>query len=69
MHGPQLYSGWESFRVVGYVNIGENYTCSQGYKLGRRYTACGVFDGNGWLAVYGHSLTGGYAAQACFADQ
>lgn len=72
-YNANVYSGWNSFRVVGYVTAGVNYRCNPGYKLGRRYTACGVSDGNGWIALLGPSNgtndTWGYSPQGCFVDQ
>ncbi|MGW4528962.1 hypothetical protein [Amycolatopsis sp. NPDC004378] len=40
-----------------------------GYDLGRRYNACGVFGGNGWVRLIANDGARGWAPQACFVDQ
>jgi hypothetical protein len=64
-----VYSGWDSFRIIGHVNKGDLVRCAPGYDLGRRYNACGVTGGNGWLRLIANDGTRGWAPQACFVDQ
>jgi hypothetical protein len=64
-----VYSGWNSYRVIGHVSRGDLVRCAPGYDLGRRYTACGVSDGNGWVRLIANDGTRGWAPQACFVDQ
>lgn len=67
-----LYSGWDSYRVTGYVVRTNNYSCN-GWHTGRHYDACG--GGNAWLLLLGNALpvgTGkiwGYAPATCFSNQ
>ncbi len=66
-----VYSGWNSTRVIGHATAGQNYSCN-GYHTGRPYTACG--GGNAWVLVHAPNLdnTGfvwGYSAAACFSNQ
>lgn len=63
--GVDVYSGPESFRVVDTVTPGLPHPCF-GFNLGRRYTACGESDGNGWIDVVGDEGNVGWAPQACF---
>jgi hypothetical protein len=62
--GADVYSGSNSFRVVDTVSVGFAYDCF-GFELGRRYTACGVSDGNGWIEVSGNHGKIGWVPQAC----
>jgi hypothetical protein len=64
-----VYSGWNSFRIIGHVNKSDLVRCAPGYDLGRRYTACGVSDGNGWVRLIANDSTRGWAPQACLVDQ
>lgn len=64
-----VYSGWNSYRIIGHVGKGDLVRCAPGYDLGRRYTACGVSDGNGWVRLIANDGTRGWAPQACFVDQ
>lgn len=66
--GVNVYSGWNSFRVIGTLSAGDVARCYSGYDLGRRYTACGVSDGNGWVRLVANDGTRGWAPQACFVD-
>lgn len=72
-HDANIYNGWDNYDVIGHATAGHNYRCKQGVQLGRRYTACGVSDGNGWIAILvssdGTHDRYGYAVQACFVDQ
>jgi hypothetical protein len=66
-----VYSGWNSFRVIGHAAGGQNYSCN-GYHTGRSYPACG--GGNAWVLVRAPNLdnTGlvwGYSAATCFSNQ
>ncbi|MER5262781.1 hypothetical protein ABTZ99_11990 [Actinosynnema sp. NPDC002837] len=67
-YGANVYSGWDSFRVIGTVQAGDVVRCYEGYDLGRRYTACGVSNGNGWVRLIANDGTRGWSPQACFAD-
>ncbi|MEV1121969.1 hypothetical protein AB0I91_43525 [Actinosynnema sp. NPDC049800] len=67
-YGANVYSGWDSFRVIGTVRAGDVVRCYEGYDLGRRYTACGVSNGNGWVRLIANDGTRGWSPQACFAD-
>jgi hypothetical protein len=66
-----VYSGWDSYRVTGYVVWPNNYSCN-GWHIGRHYDACG--GGNAWLLVNGNALpvgTGkkwGYSPATCFSN-
>lgn len=66
-----VYTGWNSYRDIGTVFRGQNYSCN-GWHVGRHYDVCG--GGDAWLLVLGHGFpletwTWGYAAAACFSDQ
>ena len=66
-----LYTGWNSFGLIGHVSAGNNYSCN-GSHTGRSYTACG--GGNTWVLVHGNNLTNtglvwGWGAAACFSNQ
>ncbi|WP_447001778.1 hypothetical protein ACRAKI_18630 [Saccharothrix isguenensis] len=67
-YDANVYSGWNSFRVIGSVRAGDVVRCNPGYDLGRRYTACGVTNGNGWVRLIANDGTRGWSPQACFAD-
>lgn len=65
------YSGWESYRVIGYYSKGHNYSCN-GYRVGRHYDACG--GGNVWLSIHTPNLDNsgyvwGWAPSNCFWNQ
>jgi hypothetical protein len=68
-----LYSGWDSYRVTGYIVAGANYGCN-GWHIGRHYDACG--GGNAWLLVNGNAFPDGttfrkwgYSPATCFSNQ
>jgi sarcosine oxidase gamma subunit len=63
--GVDVYSGPDSFRIIDTITVRFRYDCF-GFELGRRYTACGVSDGNGWIQVTGDMGKTGFAPQACF---
>jgi hypothetical protein len=66
-YGADVYSGPDSFRVVDTVTAGFAYPCAE-LDLGRRYTACGESDGNGWIELEGNNGNIGWSPQACFVD-
>lgn len=64
-----VYSGWDSFNVVDTIAAGTFHFCiTPAVFIGRRYTACGESDGNGWLNVSGDNGIEGWAPQACFVN-
>ncbi|MCO1577897.1 hypothetical protein M8C13_19265 [Crossiella sp. SN42] len=67
-YDANVYSGWNSFRVIGHVKRGDRVACNTGYDLGRRYTACGVTKGNGWVRLVRSDGVLGWSPQGCFAD-
>lgn len=68
-YDANIYSGWDSFRVINTVEAGHLRDCNEGYDLGRRYTACGVSNGNGWVRIVLSDGTRGWSPQACFIDR
>jgi hypothetical protein len=63
----ETYTGPDSFTQKGFVDAGARYMCADpGVFLGRRYTACGEVNGNGWINVFGEGGVQGYSPQACF---
>jgi hypothetical protein len=66
-----VYSGWNSYRIIGYTTANHNYSCN-GSHTGRSYTACE--GGNTWLLVHAPNPTNtgmvwGYSAAKCFSNQ
>ncbi|MGW5049694.1 hypothetical protein [Actinokineospora sp. NPDC004072] len=68
VYGANVYSGWNSYRVIGQVSAGDVVACVEGYDLGRRYTACGITNGNGWVRLVATDGTRGWSPQGCFRD-
>jgi hypothetical protein len=64
-----LYSGWNSFRITDTVVAAPTPLFCEGFSLGRRYTACGESDGNGWVKIRAGVMgVGGWGPSACFDD-
>lgn len=67
--GADVYSGPDSFTVLTTVSAGPTpLACENGIALGRRYTACGESNGNGWIRLMLGNGVIGYSPQACFSD-
>jgi hypothetical protein len=67
--GADVYTGPDSFAVRDTVTAGFAYPCTGGVFIGRRYTACGESDGNGWIEVTSANHGAfGWSPQACFVD-
>lgn len=69
-HVP-VYSGWESTRVLRYIALNGQLSCTTGLYLSQthRYSMCGISDGNGYINVILDDQPVGYTPQACWADQ
>lgn len=71
LFGADVYSGPDSTLGVGTVRPGTDhaYNCvHHGVDLGRRYSACGETNGNGWIEVTADNGSDGWSPQACFKD-
>ncbi|GAA1315528.1 hypothetical protein [Saccharothrix xinjiangensis] len=67
-YNTNVYSGWNSTRVIGHIQANDLVGCIEGYDLGRRYTACGVTNGNGWVRILFTDGSLGWSPQGCFTD-
>jgi hypothetical protein len=71
-----MYSGWDSFTIVDTVTKGTELLCANdgmgdpNVFIGRRYTACGETNGNGWIETNADHKPGVevWIPQACAMD-